>query len=76
MSASAAELAVARQKVKQAQDACRKAAQRLAHAEGGHNVYGTLTCADARDADRARALIALACSEHDRVEVVVLIAQQ
>lgn len=71
MSAPAAEIAVARTKVKQALAACRTAAQRLAQAQD-LDVHASLTCASGRDADRARALVELALTEHDQVEIVVL----
>lgn len=69
--AAAAEVAVARQKAKQAQDACRKAAQRLSQA-ASVDVYGQRTCADTTDVDAVLALVRIAMSEHDQIEVVVL----
>lgn len=69
--AGAAETAVARQKVKQALQACRTAAQRLAQAQD-LDVIGQRTCATDHDIDAAAAVIRLALSEHDQVDVVVL----
>lgn len=71
---AAAELAVARQRVKQAQDACRKATQRLAAASNGTDVYGQRTCTTRQDAEAVARLVSLALAEHDRVEVVLLIS--
>ena len=68
---AAAEVAVARRKVKQAQDALRKAGQRLAAAERV-DVFGEHTCTGPDDVEAVARLIRLALSDHDRVEVVVL----
>lgn len=67
----AAQIACARRKVKQAQDACRKAAQRLAAAEQA-DVYGHVTCMNATDVQTLVEIVRLALSEHPQVEVVVL----
>lgn len=69
---AAAEVAVARQKVKQAQDACRKASQRLAAARD-LDIYTQLTCRTPDDIDRAVSVLALAVSEHPHGVDVVLI---
>lgn len=69
--AASAEIAVARQKIKQALDSCRRASQRLAQAQAV-DVIGQHTCTTDRDVDAAVALIRLALSEHDQVDVVVL----
>lgn len=69
--AAAAEAVVARQKVKQALAACRKATQRLSQAVDV-DVYGQQTCAAGRDLDALTELVSLALSEHDQVDVVVL----
>lgn len=66
----AAEVAVARRRVKQAQDACRKASQRLAAAEV--DVFGQHTCTGPADVAAVVRLVRLALSEHRQVEVVVL----
>lgn len=71
--AAAAELAAALQKVKQAQDACRKAAQRLAASQTA-DVYAQRSCITDRDVDATAAVIRLALSEHAQVDVVVLIS--
>lgn len=70
--AAAAQTAVARQRIKQALDACRKAAQRLAAAQTV-DVYAHRACTSDRDVDAAAAVIRLALSEHDQVDVVVLV---
>jgi hypothetical protein len=71
--ADAAIAATARQKVKQALAACRTAAQRLAQIQD-LDVYGTQHVTSDTDAQRAVELIALARSEHEHVDVVVVIA--
>lgn len=70
----AASLAVAGARVKQAQDACRKAAQRLAQAQDGADVYAQRTCSTARDLAEVAEVAALALAEHGRVDVVVLVS--
>lgn len=70
----AAELAVAGRLVGQARDACRKAAQRLAAAQDGQDVYAQRRCTTGRDVDEVAALARLAVAEHGRVDVVVLVA--
>ena len=69
---AAAEVAVARQKVKQAQDACRKASQRLAAARD-LDVYTHLTCRTPDDITEVASVLALALSEHPHGVDVVLI---
>ena len=71
--AGGAEVAAARQKVKQALDACRKASQRLAAAAEGPDVYAQRRCVTDQDVQAAAALIRLALSEHAQVDVVVLV---
>lgn len=66
-----AELAVARKKVKQALDACRKASQRLAQAHD-IDVIGQRTCTTSEDVDAAVSVIRLALAEHHQVDIVVL----
>lgn len=72
--ADAASLAVAGQRARQAQDACRKATQRIAQAQNGTDVYAQRTCSTPRDVAEVLALAELALSEHGRVDVVVLVA--
>jgi len=67
-----AEVAAAQRKVNQAAGLLRKASQRLAEAQD-LDVYGSRFVASPQDAAAARELIALALSEHGRVEVVVLV---
>ncbi len=69
--AAPAETAVARQKVKQAQDLCRKASQRLAQADS-IDVYAQRTCTGAQDVDAVLALVQLALTEHRHIDVVIL----
>lgn len=68
-----AQIAVARQRIKQALDACRKAAGRLAQAHS-IDVYAQRTCTASQDVDATTAVIRLALSEHDQVDVVVLVS--
>lgn len=72
--AAQAELAAAAARVKRAQDSCRTAARHLAQAQNGGGTYAIRTCATSRDVDEIAALARLALGEHDRVDVVVLIA--
>ena len=68
---AAALSAYARQKTKQAQDACRKATRALAAAEDA-DVYTVRSCETDREVDEAAAVARLALAEHDRIAVVVL----
>jgi RNase P protein component len=67
----AAEIAVARTRVKQALAACRTAAQRLAQAQD-IDVIGQRTCNTPQDVDAVTAVLRLALTEHGQVDVVVL----
>lgn len=70
----AAAIAAAAARVKRAQESCRTAARHLAQAQNGGGTYAIRTCATSRDVDEIAALARLALAEHDRVDVVVLIA--
>ena len=67
----AAENAVARQKIKQAQSLLRTAGQRLSQADSV-DVYAQRTCRDAHDVAAVGELIQLALTEHDQIDVVLL----
>lgn len=71
-----AALVFAARRVKQARDACRTAARRIAEAQRDADVYASRTCATPRDVQEVAALAALAVSEHGRVEVVVLVTAE
>lgn len=63
----------AKRKVRNALTQLRKADVALAQATEDIEQYGHHTCREPADADRVRALVSLALSEHPEVDVVVLI---